>query len=147
MKPLAYARRPRMIAPVELDWLRNMVLARTGVVVEEDKIYLVEARLAAVADREGFTSVRDLLAGLRMEEIDGTLHRAVIESLLVGETSFFRDLHPFDALRERLLPDLIERRAKVRTLHLWCAACASGQEPYSLAILLREHFPRLADWN
>jgi chemotaxis protein methyltransferase CheR len=147
MKPLAYARRPRMIAPAELDWLRHMVLARTGVVVEEDKIYLVEARLAAVADREGFTSVRDLLAGLRMEEIDGTLHRAVIESLLVAETSFFRDLHPFDALRERLLPDLIERRAKVRTLHLWCAACASGQEPYSLAILLREHFPRLADWN
>jgi chemotaxis protein methyltransferase CheR len=147
MKPVSFASRPRMLAVSELQWMCHLVQARTGVVVEEDKVYLVEARLAALADREGFGSVRELLTGLRMEESDGMLHRAVTESLLVSETSFFRDLHPFESLRTTVLPALIERRAADRTLHLWCAACASGQEPYSLAILLREHFPRLADWN
>ena len=147
MKPVSFASRPRLLGASELQWLRHMVRARTGVVLEDDKVYLVEARLAALADREGFSGVRDLLTGLRMEETDGALHRAVIESLLVAETSFFRDVHPFDALRERILPELIARRASQRTLHLWCAACSSGQEPYSLAILLREHFPQLADWN
>lgn len=146
MKP-AFASRPRILGATDLQWLRTMVQARTGVVVEEDKIYLIEARLAALADREGFSSVRDLLAGMRMEETDGALHRAVIESLLVAETSFFRDLHPFEALRDRILPELLARRDAERTLHLWCAACASGQEPYSLAILLREHFPQLTEWN
>jgi chemotaxis protein methyltransferase CheR len=143
----AFTSRPPILGSTDLQWLRHMVQARTGVVVEEDKVYLVEARLAALADREGFGSVRELLAGLRMEENDGALHRAVIESLLVAETSFFRDLHPFEALRDRILPELVARRGSERTLHLWCAACASGQEPYSIAILLREHFPQLADWN
>jgi chemotaxis protein methyltransferase CheR len=146
VKP-AFASRPRLLGAADLQWLCHMVEARTGVGVEEDKVYLVEARLAALADREGFASVRELLSGLRMEETDGALHRAVIESLLVAETSFFRDLHPFEALRDTILPALMARRASQRTLHLWCAACASGQEPYSLAILLREHFPELADWN
>lgn len=147
MRPVSFAGRPRLLGATELQWLRHMVQARTGVVLEDDKVYLVEARLAALADREGFAGVRDLLAGLRMEETDGALHRAVVECLLVSETSFFRDVHPFEALRQRILPDLIARRASQRTLHLWCAACSSGQEPYSLAILLREHFPQLADWN
>jgi len=147
MKPVSFASRPRLLGATELQWLRHMVLTRTGVVLEEDKVYLIEARLTALADREGFAGVRDLLAGLRMEENDGVLHRAVIESLLVAETSFFRDVHPFDALRDVILPELIARRTLQRTLHLWCAACSSGQEPYSLAILLRENFPELADWN
>lgn len=141
------AQRPRLLGPAEFAWVRRLVHARAGVVIEEDKRYLVEARLAALADREGFAAARDLLDALRTEEPAGPLHRAVVESLLVAETSFFRDLYPFEALRLRVLPRLIAARRGERALHLWCAACATGQEPYSLAILLRQHFPELADWK
>lgn len=137
---------PRL-SVTERVWLRRLVHRRTGVVIAEDKAYLVEARLTAFAAREGFADLRDLLDALHTETEHGPLHRAVVETLLIAETSWFRDLHPFESLRTRVLPALIERRAAERTLDLWCAACATGQEPYSLAILLLEHFPRLADWR
>ncbi|MFN8025622.1 MAG: protein-glutamate O-methyltransferase CheR [Acidimicrobiia bacterium] len=67
--------------------------------------------------------------------------------MTTNETSFFRDGRPFDALRDTVLPDVIERRSRNRSLNIWCAACSSGQEPYSIAMLLREDFPQLNDWN
>jgi len=124
-----------------------LVRRRTGVVIAEDKGYLVDARLTTFASREGFAGLADLVDALHMEPESGPLHRAVVETLLIAETSWFRDIHPFESLRTRVLPALIERRARTRTLDLWCAACATGQEPYSLAILLLEHFPQLADWR
>ena len=133
--------------PAAFAYLQHLMHRRSGVVLEAGKEYMVETRLAGLADREGYASVRDLLDSLRTEEEWGVLHRRVVESLLIGETSFFRDLYPFEALRDQVLPDLIERRAHERTLHLWCASCSTGQEPYSLAILLREHFPQLSSWN
>jgi chemotaxis protein methyltransferase CheR len=124
-----------------------LVRRRTGVVIDEDKAYLVDARLTAFASREGFAGLADVLDALHMESESGPLHRAVVEALLIAETSWFRDIHPFESLRTHILPGLIERRARTRTLDLWCAACATGQEPFSLAILLLEHFPQLADWR
>jgi chemotaxis protein methyltransferase CheR len=71
----------------------------------------------------------------------------VVEALVNHETTFFRDFHPFEVLRQTVLPELIERKARERTLTFLSAACSSGQEPYSLAITLAEHFPHLADWD
>ncbi|HEU4334048.1 MAG TPA: protein-glutamate O-methyltransferase CheR [Candidatus Eisenbacteria bacterium] len=128
-------------------YLQRLLLQRTGIVLEPGKEYLVEARLHAVAQHEGCASVAALLEALETEEIPGPLHRRVVEAMLNGETSFFRDHYPFEALRTTLLPELMERRASTRTLHFWSAATSSGQEAYSLAMLLLDAAPALHDWT
>src|SRR5262249_48720915 len=70
-----------------------------------------------------------------------------VEAMTINETFFFRDGHPFEVLRQTVLPELLRRRAEVRCLNIWSAACSSGQEVYSVAILLRHNFPALSDWN
>src|SRR3546814_5214124 len=67
--------------------------------------------------------------------------------MTTNETSFFRDIHPFNALRDTVLPEIIERQRASRTLTIWCAAASSGQEPYSIAMLLRDSFPELRSWK
>jgi len=139
--------RPVEITPADFYQVQRLLHRRAGVVIESGKEYLVEARLAALAYQEGFASVPVLLDSLRTEEEWGILHRKVVDVMMITETSFFRDVHPFDALRTRVVPELIQKRAAERSLGIWCAACASGQEPYSIAMLLRDHFPQLAAWN
>lgn len=135
------------LTPASYGYLQRVISDQTGTVLERGKEYLVEARLFAVARNEGFASVEGLLEGLQTEPGEGELHRVVVEAMLNYETSFFRDHYPFEVMRQTLLPEIIERRAATRTLHIWCAATASGQEAYSVAMLLRDHFPETADWN
>jgi chemotaxis protein methyltransferase CheR len=134
---------PALLAS-EIVWLRRLLKRRSGVVLDPDKSYLAEMRLATLAQAEGFESMAALLDSLRTEEEWGLLHRKVIDAMMITETSFFRDVHTFHALRTSILPELIERRTEERTLHVWCAACASGQEPYSIAMLIREQAAALA---
>ncbi len=128
-------------------YVQQLLQRRTGTLLEPGKEYVVETRLHGLAQSEGLPSVSALLEALQTEEESGALHRKVAEAMLNGETSFFRDLYPFEALRDGLLPELLSRRADSRSLNLWCAATASGQEAYSVAMLLLEHFPQLAGWN
>ena len=128
-------------------YLQQLLLEHAGILLEAEKQYLAEARLSPLAAQEGFESIDALLDGVQNGEGSGLLERKVIEAMTNSETSFFRDLHPFEALRTKVLPELIAKRAAERTLTLWCAATASGQEPYSLAMMLREHFPQLAGWK
>jgi len=128
-------------------YLQQLLLEHAGILLEAEKQYLAEARLSPLAAQEGFESIDAMLDGVQDGEGSGLLERKVIEAMTNSETSFFRDLHPFEALRTKVLPELIAKRAAERTLTLWCAATASGQEPYSLAMLLREHFPQLAGWK
>ncbi len=88
----------------------------------------------------------ELVSILRARPFD-PLREAIKEAMTTNETSFFRDIHPFEALRTQILPELIKARAADRSLTMWCAAASSGQEPYSVMMLLRQHFPQLADWN
>ena len=138
---------PARVTPQSFAYLQGVVLRRTGTILEHGKEYLVEARLYALAQNEGFATVEALLEGLQTEEESGDLHRRVTEAMLNYETSFFRDHYPFQAMRETLLPTAIARLQQARRLDIWCAGISSGQEAYSLAMVLREHFPELAGQN
>jgi chemotaxis protein methyltransferase CheR len=124
----------------------ELVHRRAAILIEAGKEYLVDARLGPIAKAHGLPSVDALVDKLRRDE-RGPLAQEVIEALTTNETSFFRDIHPFEVLRTTVLPTLIRARAATRSLRIWCAAASTGQEPYSIAMTIREHFPELATWN
>jgi len=134
------------LAIADIDYLRQVVSSRSGNVLTQEQGYLLESRLSPVAQTAGLKDVETLVVELRKSN-SSALHDRVSEAMTINETSFFRDSHPFQAMREQILPTLIEARRATRQLSIWCAASSCGQEPYSLAILIREHFPQLADWN
>jgi chemotaxis protein methyltransferase CheR len=131
---------------VEFDYVCRLVRDQSGIVLEAGKEYLVDARLAPVAHRADLRSVSELVGRLRAGP-DHALAARVVEAMATTETSFFRDLHPFETLKTAVLPDLVRRRRDERRLVVWCAACSTGQEPYSVALLLRENFPDLPTWR
>jgi len=134
------------IAEQDFEYVRWLIQDGSAIVLEDNKKYLVETRLMSLARREGYKSLDRLVMDLRGQG-RGDLYRKVVETMCNNETMFFRDIHPFDAMRTYILPTLITKRATERTINIWSAACSSGQEPYSLAMLIREHFPHLASWH
>jgi len=114
--------------------------------LEAGKEYLVEARLLPLAESAGQGTVQRYIDRLRTTPV-GVDHWAAIEAMTTNETSFYRDLHPFESLRMKIIPALIDARGQQRTLEIWSAACSSGQEPYSVAMILREHFAILSRWR
>jgi len=130
----------------DFTYITKLVHARSAIVLEAGKEYLVESRLLPIVRSEGCASLADLVVRLRSPSANG-LQQRVVEAMTTNETSFFRDLHPFEVLKKTLLPELIARNGNTRTINLWCAASSSGQEPYTIALILREHFPVLANWT
>lgn len=130
----------------DFDYLRQLVREHSSMVLEADRAYLAELRLAPLANQIGLNSVEKLIAQLQTQPFNH-LHVQVVEAMLLTETSFFRDTYPFDALEKFIIPELLHKRQAQRKLNIWCAACASGQEPYSIAMLLRESFPTLLNWT
>jgi chemotaxis protein methyltransferase CheR len=96
--------------------------------------------------QEGVASLEHLVARLQARP-DGPLHHRVVEAMTINETSFFRDINPFEAVRRLVLPELLKARGAHRVLNVWSAACSTGQEPYSLAMVLRDAIPDLASWK
>jgi chemotaxis protein methyltransferase CheR len=130
----------------DFDFIRKLLYDRSAIALEDNKQYLVESRLAPMVRELKLASIADLVGLLRAPFSNG-LQQKVVEAMVTTETTFFRDLHPFEALRKAVIPDLISRRQNERVLNIWCAACSTGQEPYSIAMLVREHFPELAAWK
>jgi chemotaxis protein methyltransferase CheR len=130
----------------EFDYICRLVRDRSGIVLEPGKEYLVDARLTPLARQCELRSVSELVGKL-MHGAGETLAVRVVEAMTTNETLFFRDTHPFETLRKVVLPELILRRQAERQLNVWFAACSTGQEPYSFALLLREHFPELTGWR
>lgn len=126
----------------------RLVKERSGLILSPSKGYLVESRLGPLARAEGLAGVPQLLERLRTggPSAEPLLVRCV-EAMATHESFFFRDGTPFNLLAGRVLPQLVEARAATRTLRIWCAACSSGQEPYSIAILLKEMGARLTGWR
>ncbi|NET36273.1 MAG: protein-glutamate O-methyltransferase CheR [Cyanothece sp. SIO1E1] len=135
-----------LINRADFEYIRQLVRDRTALVLSEDKSYLVASRLAPLMQEAGVGSLQELVVKLRTKPFT-LLHQRVIEAMVTTETLFFRDAHPFEAMQKFILPELLQRRQTERSLNIWCAACSSGQEPYSVAMLLREHFPQLIGWQ
>jgi chemotaxis protein methyltransferase CheR len=135
-----------MIHPADYDFLAQFFAERTGALLGPGKEFLLQVRLVPLAQSWGLGSLHDLVAELR-KTATSPLGAAVLDLLATPETHFFREPDTFDDLHDRLLPALISARRSSRRLRIWSAATATGQEAYSLAIILREQFPDLADWQ
>ncbi len=120
----------------DIDFLAQTLKARSGLILGSDKTYLIESRLSPVARREGFANVAALLSSLRAKR-DEKLTMAVTDAMTTNETFFFRDKLPFDQFRTDVLPPLARTRLS-GDIKIWCAACSTGQEPYSLAMLMED---------
>lgn len=132
------------MTPDDIDHLAATLKARSGLILGSDKTYLIESRLAPVARREGFGNVSALLTALRTKR-DEKLMTTVTDAMTTNETFFFRDKLPFDQFRSDILPALARGRIN-GDVKIWCAACSTGQEPYSLAMLMedmRMMYPRV----
>ena len=136
----------RKLAPEDVTFLIDLVRRHSGIVLPPEKSYLFESRLLPVANRFGCPDLAALIGRLRSGG-DRELEMATVDAMTINETSFFRDSRPFDHFANTLLPQLIERRARSRRLRLWSAAASTGQEAYSLAMLLEEAADRLRGWQ
>ena len=127
-------------------YLRELVLAQSANLSDPSRNALFETRLTPIARVAGAANLEGLVNILRVDR-PMHLHRAIAEAMTINETSFFRDVKPFEALRLTVLPSLIEQRQDVRRLRIWSAASSTGQEAYSVAMTLVEYFPELARWD
>jgi chemotaxis protein methyltransferase CheR len=134
------------MTPVDYDYLRKRLRERSGLVLSADKQYLVESRLLPVARAAGFAGLGDLVRVLMLGNAD-SLMTAVVEAMMTHESFFFRDKIPFDHFRSTVMPALIAARKNTRTIRIWCAAASTGQEPYSLAMCLKEMEQKIAGWR
>jgi chemotaxis protein methyltransferase CheR len=133
------------VTPLDYDFLRRLLKERSGLDLSADKQYLVESRLIPLARKAGLTGLPELVQKLR----GGTevLTTEVVEAMTTNETFFFRDKVPFDHLKATIMPELLRARASRRSLRIWCAASSTGQEPYSIAMCLKELGAALTGWR
>jgi chemotaxis protein methyltransferase CheR len=132
------------LSAADFDYVVTLVRKEAAIVLESGKEFLAEQRLARLIREVNFPTIEALVAELRRRPHGDELHKRVVDAMTTNETMWFRDQQPFDALRQHVLPDLVARRAPSHTFHIWSAACSTGQEPYSLAMLIRDSFPQLA---
>jgi chemotaxis protein methyltransferase CheR len=132
------------VTPMDYEFLRKLLKERSGLDLSSDKQYLVESRLNPLARRVGLSGIEELVAKIRSGA--EALTSEVVEAMTTNETFFFRDKIPFDHLRQTVLPELVQARANRRSLRIWCAASSTGQEPYSIAMCIKEFAP-LAGWR
>ncbi|MFQ5533695.1 MAG: CheR family methyltransferase [Sphingomonadales bacterium] len=123
--------------PEDFELISGMLKERSGLALSQDKVYLVESRLTPLARKRGFGCLDELVREIRTRR-DERLLRDVTEAMTTNESFFFRDAAPFDLFRDVVIPELLRTRDKSRKLRVWCAAASTGQEPYSLAMILRE---------
>jgi chemotaxis protein methyltransferase CheR len=133
------------VTPLEYEYLRKLLKERSGLDLSADKQYLVESRLIPLARKAGLLGIGELVQ--KVKSGSDALTIDVMEAMTTNETFFFRDKIPFEHLRETVIPELMQARAGRRSLRIWCAASSTGQEPYSIAMLLKEFSAQLAGWR
>lgn len=134
------------MTPIEYDFLRALLKERSGLVLTSEKHYLLESRLLPVARKHGLAGLGDLVQKLRGRGAE-SLAVDVVEAMTTNESFFFRDKLPFEHFQNLIIPQLLTTRAKQKRIRIWCAAAASGQEPYSLAMILKEMGAKLAGFR
>lgn len=130
----------------DLELVRKLVRERSGIVLGADKGYLIESRLGPVARVNGLESLEVLCMRLRGHDA-AALQRQVVEAMTTNETLFFRDGHPWETLGKTVLPEMMTRRQTQKRLTIWCAAASTGQEPYTIAMVIRDLLPSLLQWQ
>jgi chemotaxis protein methyltransferase CheR len=133
------------MTPVDYEFLRKFLKERSGLDLSADKQYLVESRLIPLARKAGLAGIDELVQQIKNGST--AICSDVVEAMTTNETFFFRDKIPFDHLREAIIPELLQARASRRSLRIWCAAASTGQEPYSIAMCLKEMGAALAGWR
>ena len=131
--------------PEDFDFVAKLLKDRSGLVITRDKAYLLESRLTPVARKRGLKGLDDLVSGLRTAGED--LLREVTEAMTTNESFFFRDIKPFEQFKAMVLPAMLAARGTKKTLRIWSAASSSGQEAYTLAMVLKEEGAKLAGWK
>lgn len=134
------------MSPAEYDYLRQFLKARSGLVLSNEKQYLIESRLLPVARKAGLQSIAALVAKLK-EPRETVLAEAVVEAMTTNESFFYRDKTPFEHFTQVMMPELLKVRASSKKIRIWCAAASTGQEPYTLAMCLKEMEPKIAGWR
>lgn len=130
----------------DFDMFSTLLKQRSGLVLTPDKAYLLESRLMPVARKWNMKGLEELASTVRTRR-DEALLRDITEAMTTNESSFFRDQKPFDQFRQVVLPRMLEARAAKRSIRIWSAACSSGQEAYSLSMLLTDEAAKLAGWR
>jgi chemotaxis protein methyltransferase CheR len=133
------------VTPLDYEFLRKSLKERSGLDLSSDKQYLVESRLMPLARRAGLSGIAEIVQ--EMKSGSEALISDVVEAMTTNETFFFRDKIPFENLRDMVLPMMLQARASRRVLRIWCAASSTGQEPYSIAMCLKEFSAALAGWR
>jgi len=134
------------VTPEDFDYLRKLLRERSGLVLSAEKQYLAESRLLPVARKHGMSGLSDLVAKLKAA-VATTLSVDVVEAMTTNESFFYRDKIPFEHFRATIMPALMAAREREKRIRIWCAAAATGQEPYSLAMSLKGIGPSLAGWR
>jgi len=124
------------VTPTDYEYLRKLLKDRSGLDLSADKQYLIESRLLPLSRKEGLAGISELVQ--KMKGGSTSLTTQVVEAMTTNETFFFRDKVPFDHFRDSIMPEILKARASRKSLRIWCAAGSTGQEPYSLAMCLRE---------
>ena len=130
----------------EYSFIQELVEKRSGIVLDKGKQTFVEQQLNPLCEENGFQELSDLVRELKGSP-HSRFHGHVIELVVTHETNFFRDMPAFKVLKEQVVPELLEKRQAERTLNIWSAGCSSGQEAYSVLLVLQENFPELRDWT
>jgi chemotaxis protein methyltransferase CheR len=133
------------VSPLDYDFLCRLLKEQSGLALAADKQYLVESRLLPLVRKAGLASLAEMVAKLRNG--GDRLVVDVVEAMTTNESFFFRDKIPFDQFRDTIMPALLAARARERRIRIWCAAASTGQEPYSLAICLKDMKDRIAGWR
>jgi chemotaxis protein methyltransferase CheR len=134
------------MTPHDYEYLRSLLKARSGLMLSAEKHYLVESRLLPVARKAGLFNLTGLVSRLKAPDAEPLIIE-VVEAMTTNESFFFRDKVPFDHFRETIIPTLLATRAASRRIRIWCAAASTGQEPYTLAICLKEMGKELRGWR
>ncbi len=134
------------MTPLDYEYLRKLLRERSGLVLAPEKQYLIESRLMPVARRASCASITDLVRRLREPDSE-RLKAEITEAMTINESFFFRDKIPFDRFRDTVLPALLSARAHTKRFRIWCAAASTGQEPYSLAMLLKSVQEKFSGWR
>jgi len=133
------------VTPADYDYLRKLLKDRSGLILSADKQYLVESRLTPLARKASIATLGELVSKLKASNERLTVD--VVEAMTTNESFFYRDKVPFDHFKDAIMPSLIASRAKERRIRIWCAAASTGQEPYSLAMCLKDMKDKIAGWR